>query len=1005
MNKMQMWKKILIFILLFVFPIGMIGDISRLSAADDMGNLEDVGEEERGSIAVKEKTATEDEEIHREVKETATQSTEIQKKADNKKSKEITVKTRGTTKGKIKKTSNGQTVLDVSQGNIIIKKNGASGGGLADDETGLNPKGYNIAGTTSRYNVVVEPGVKTDITLDNVNITSDTTNYNCVDVSHAEVTITLIGDNILICNAGKGGSGYADYAGCALNKDGMDGELTIQCQFHNIKGHQCSNVCGSLKASGNPDLWHAGAIGSSLRNAFTRSEAGFSNLTIKGGNIEAFAGIHSPGIGGACQTTKEGGQKTTNIKITGGNVKVKGNSQCTGIGAGGACEVDGIFISGGTVEAEGGSGAPGIGTVDYPFRNFTISGGGTIVTAIGYTSMPGIGSASSTIEHVSARPDVGYQGYIQDGTSLDDYTFTDETPFSSNTNIRVNKFYTKVYFGSYRDENGIDKATKEQIGANHIITKSGGKAFTDEILKELSKVTGKQSDGSDFPKEMLTFADPPQIESINRAKTSGDTGDFLLTFMTPNGTKATITVSLRNDGFDAAEYDKDDPTAFLGANNFTQETGGKAFTETELKTLGGLKGKDKDGNNVVLDDFKLDKAQVDKINEAKLAGKAGTFVLTYEAPDGSKVTVTVSLIGEFDEVYEDPDYRELIKAKNIISKTGGKAFTISQVINLSKVKAFDKDGNQIPADHISISEIDQLQYLNDAKTEGRTGNFHLSFQTVQGTQITITVFLSEEGTDAEMFDPSSPSSTLGASNTAYPTGGHAFTNDELIELCSARGKDKNGDNAVLSLDEQQINNLNISKSKQKTGDFPMTFSLPDGTSVTVTVTLTGEHKVIFNSNGGNYKPDNQNITGGNIIKKPKDPVRKGYTFEGWFYTDEKGKEIRWDFNHPLHQDITLTAKWKKNSTPATTEDTKNTEKDTNKKVKNTIKKKKESIKKQQNKEEKLPEWGQYQITGKDGKKSWLSRTSDTKNIEGMIILFIISGGTGVIYLLYKTKKK
>ena len=60
----------------------------------------------------------------------------------------------------------------------------------------MNPKGYRITGTTTSNIIKVEPNVTTDITLDNVSVTSSGTK-NCMDVSHANVTITLVGNNLL----------------------------------------------------------------------------------------------------------------------------------------------------------------------------------------------------------------------------------------------------------------------------------------------------------------------------------------------------------------------------------------------------------------------------------------------------------------------------------------------------------------------------------------------------------------------------------------------------------------------------------------------------------------------------------------------------------------------------------------------------------------------------------------------------------------------------------------
>ncbi|MCB6604647.1 hypothetical protein LI120_03535, partial [Anaerostipes caccae] len=85
-----------------------------------------------------------------------------------------------------------------------------------------------------------------------------------------------------------------------------------------------------------------------------------------------------------------------NIRISGGNVKAIGTANGPGIGGGYGSDFDGLYITGGKVEAKGGANAPGIGTSigyrnDYKLKNVQISGGDTVVIAIGdkSTNMPG----------------------------------------------------------------------------------------------------------------------------------------------------------------------------------------------------------------------------------------------------------------------------------------------------------------------------------------------------------------------------------------------------------------------------------------------------------------------------------------------------------------------------------------------------------------------------------------------------------------------------------------
>ena len=99
------------------------------------------------------------------------------------------------TKGNLKKqlADNGQIFLDVSKGDVRITLSGATGGGLQQSESSLNPKGYWITGTTTSNNIEVSEGVKTDITLEDVSITigkadTTTTKRDCINVSHADIT-------------------------------------------------------------------------------------------------------------------------------------------------------------------------------------------------------------------------------------------------------------------------------------------------------------------------------------------------------------------------------------------------------------------------------------------------------------------------------------------------------------------------------------------------------------------------------------------------------------------------------------------------------------------------------------------------------------------------------------------------------------------------------------------------------------------------------------------------
>lgn len=919
---------------------------------------------------------------------------EVKVKEDQPKTKKKRAKTSGDT------AENGQTILDVSEGDVRITKTGASVGGTAKDDGTLNPRGYWITGTTTKYNVIVEKGVRTEITLSDVNITCDKTKMDCIDVSHACVTMTLRGNNTLLSKSGNDKDGYKGDEGNAITKDGMDGELILQCEKADEEGHRCDGSCGSLTAAGQADQYHAGAIGNSFRGTKIDGECGLANLIIKGGNIVAKGGYHSPGIGGACLTSYEfthgGGimpvcnQKVSNLCISGGNIRAEGNYGCAGLGGGVWVNIDGLSITGGRVEAIGGSYGPGIGAVcTSSLENIVISGGDTLVIAKGDKSSnaPGIGATDypgftipTKFGRFVSSPQEGYQGYVQDGDSMDSYTFMEGTPFKSETQIHVGKFYTVAYFGPFRDENTVESKTNEQIGANHIISKTGGNGFTKEQLKQLTKVTAKDKTGNDLPDDQIRFFDEKQIQELNEAKQAGKIGDYPLTFETSNGTKVTVNVCLRDDGTDAAGMDPKNPDPTIGANDFEKDTGGDAFTEEELKIYGELKGKDKDGTTISLDGFSVDKDQFERINQAKTAGKSGVFELTYTSKAGAKVTVTVSLM-KYDETgtSTDPDSAETIKGMNIISKTGGDGFSEEQLKELSVVKAFDQDGRSVERDSIIFPEPDQIKRINGAKKAGETGNFELTMKAPGGTEVTIQVYLRDRGTDSTDVDSYYAESFLAANDGTHPTGGEKFSKEDLLELCRAKAKDQSKNTVEPLIDQKQWEVLNEAKTAGRTGEFYLTFFIEDGTKAEAKITLTGDHKVKFDSNGGYDTPVTQTVRGGNQVIEPKDPKRDGYEFMGWYYTDENGKEMKWDFSDPVHQNMTLKAKWKKSETEKT-----------------------ESTPVEPTKQEGTPEkkdnWNYKEIQ----KKGKTAKTGEKSKAVWGILSFV--GGMGMLYGLRKKRR-
>lgn len=82
---------------------------------------------------------------------------------------------------------------------------------------------------------------------------------------------------------------------------------------------------------------------------------------------------------------------------------------------------------------------------------------------------------------------------------------------------------------------------------------------------------------------------------------------------------------------------------------------------------------------------------------------------------------------------------------------------------------------------------------------------------------------------------------------------------------------------------------------------------------TVTLVLTTDCTVSFQTNGGSSIPD-QIVQFGEKIVRPEDPTREGYRFDGW-YSDIHLTE-QWDFeNDTVEGNLSLYAKWAEETAP------------------------------------------------------------------------------------------
>lgn len=71
------------------------------------------------------------------------------------------------------------------------------------------------------------------------------------------------------------------------------------------------------------------------------------------------------------------------------------------------------------------------------------------------------------------------------------------------------------------------------------------------------------------------------------------------------------------------------------------------------------------------------------------------------------------------------------------------------------------------------------------------------------------------------------------------------------------------------------------------------------------------YKISFDLNGGSGKASTQLVASGKNVTKPSSPTRIGYTFAGWYLNNKA-----YNFNNRVNSNMTLVAKWTKNSDKA-----------------------------------------------------------------------------------------
>ena len=696
---------------------------------------------------------------------------------------------------------------------------------------------------------------------------------------------------------------------------------------------------GTVNATGGDQ---GAGIGSGTQNG-----VGGGNITINGGTVVADGGRNAAGIGGGALARDTAGRSIT---ISGGTVVATGGEKAAGIGSGynamvnrsiGAIKVNGSA----DVTANGGAGAAGIGSAYEGATTgaITISGGNVKVEANGGASDrangvlaagAGIGSgghggkvgnitiSGGTVEATggegeeltAGEPDTCFSGAgIGSGGSL---------AYTSTTNpIVINAGTITATGGTGAD--GIGSGTGSDSGNFSTDRTANGTTVPGKAVIYTDSITDK--DDSDWSGIVFQGNDGKVYGTVTLAK------DLTLeegqTLTVPKNTKLTVPKEKKlviEEGATLIVEEKGTLT-----NNGTLSNAGTITNSGTMAGSGEFVGEDLP--DVFVAEFGKSKFKTltAAINAANSAANGGTVTLLKNAVLSAKMDENVTLSVDSGKMLtiNDPSY--LVGGTLKITAGGGLKLGMNQLvgtngaINLTNGTATLNLNNANAATNPSVS----LTLNGKASVDG---SIKALLPGAGGG--TVPIAISVAGTSEAVVSENGVLNLVNGSSLTVADSA-TFTVDGILEVHStAKFDDKatvSGKVYVFETNEEANPISGASITLTSTGAVYAEKTKLDGTTITPAhMTESTEKYTSTSSNVGektfanqwtlSYKitldPNDGTLVGttselwtdanGKLTAMPSDPTRIGYTFQGWYNGDTK-----FDFNTPVTDNITLTARW------------------------------------------------------------------------------------------------
>ncbi len=235
--------------------------------------------------------------------------------------------------------------------------------------------------------------------------------------------------------------------------------------------------------------------------------------------------------------------------------------------------------------------------------------------------------------------------------------------------------------------------------------------------------------------------------------------------------------------------------------------------------------------------------------------------------------------------------------------------------NLDEIKITYPDDMEIKlnADECPIEELDTINSILDGTSEGNIEDYKCIKYVPSkiGTyDININYDKKDYTVKLNVQDLTAPSLVL---KNIEITAGDSYSVDDFVESCSDNYDEQcivnfyynSYEDSDATLDYGSYTTEGSYDVKIAAGDKSGNLSLPLTATIVILPKAPNKYLVTFDTTGGS-SINGEYIEEGNVVTKPSNPTRNGYTFKEWTLNGST-----YDFATPITSDITLVAVWTK----------------------------------------------------------------------------------------------